>query len=227
MKDCPKCGDKHDRTGKFCSRSCANSRLFSEETKNKQREALLRFWEDKRKKSYCCICNDEYVKKKYETKCPKCISIYLEIRNNTGDDKLIRTQHNKTRTQHNKVEYSTNLIITGKIHELCEPVIRRHVKRYLISKFGNICMICGITDWCGNPVPLVCDHIDGDSTNSLIDNFRNICCNCDALLPTHKSKNKGRGRIYDKQYRRKKALEDAGVGSPNALEMRSAHENGQ
>ena len=32
MKTCPKCESLHDKPGKFCSRKCANSRQFSEET---------------------------------------------------------------------------------------------------------------------------------------------------------------------------------------------------
>lgn len=33
MKQCPKCGTEHNKPGKFCSRVCANSRVFSEELK--------------------------------------------------------------------------------------------------------------------------------------------------------------------------------------------------
>lgn len=31
----------------------------------------------------------------------------------------------------------------------------------------------------GQPVPLVCDHISGDSTDNKFENFRLVCCNCD------------------------------------------------
>ena len=40
MKDCPKCGARHDNNGMFCSRSCANSRVFSDEAKHKKSIAL-------------------------------------------------------------------------------------------------------------------------------------------------------------------------------------------
>lgn len=33
MKNCPKCGNSHEKSGKFCSRSCANSRTWSDEDK--------------------------------------------------------------------------------------------------------------------------------------------------------------------------------------------------
>jgi Zn finger protein HypA/HybF involved in hydrogenase expression len=34
MKICPKCGTEHDKDGDFCSRSCANGRKHSDDTKN-------------------------------------------------------------------------------------------------------------------------------------------------------------------------------------------------
>jgi len=40
MKDCPKCGLKHVKTGTFCSRSCANSRVFSDDAKHKKSISL-------------------------------------------------------------------------------------------------------------------------------------------------------------------------------------------
>jgi hypothetical protein len=36
MKNCPKCNTPHDKPGIFCSRKCANSRVFSEESKQKK-----------------------------------------------------------------------------------------------------------------------------------------------------------------------------------------------
>jgi hypothetical protein len=58
------------------------------------------------------------------------------------------------------------------------------------------CSICDIEEWMGQSVPLVVDHIDGNHNNNLPSNFRFVCCNCDALLPTFKAKNKGNGRAY-------------------------------
>ena len=44
MKKCPKCDCNHEKSGKYCSRSCANSRVFTEETKQKKRESGLEFY---------------------------------------------------------------------------------------------------------------------------------------------------------------------------------------
>jgi predicted nucleic acid-binding Zn ribbon protein len=68
------------------------------------------------------------------------------------------------------------------------------VRRYLIMKLGLRCQICGITDWQGQPTPVIMDHIDGNSTNCSRDNIRLICPNCDALLPTYTGRNRGNGR---------------------------------
>ena len=99
---------------------------------------------------------------------------------------------------------TNSLIESGEYLKHCEASIRKHVKRYLISQLGNICEICSLETWNGQPIPLVCDHIDGDSLNNKLENFRNICPNCDALLPTFKSKNRGKGRKYDRDYMNKR-----------------------
>jgi hypothetical protein len=41
MKNCPKCNNIHYKLGKYCSRSCANSRIHTEDTKLKIQKSLL------------------------------------------------------------------------------------------------------------------------------------------------------------------------------------------
>lgn len=41
MKNCPKCNTVHYKPGTFCSRQCSNSRIFSEESKQKKSIANL------------------------------------------------------------------------------------------------------------------------------------------------------------------------------------------
>ena len=68
------------------------------------------------------------------------------------------------------------------------------VRRYLINKFGAKCQICEREKWGDRVIPVVMDHIDGNSTNWDRSNLRLICPNCDALLPTYKARNRGNGR---------------------------------
>jgi hypothetical protein len=102
-------------------------------------------------------------------------------------------------------ERRKQIVEGGLLVNYCEAVARRYAKAYLIDTQGNKCSICGITEWLGSEAPLVCDHISGDSSDNKIENFRLVCCNCDAKLPTFKSKNRGRGREYDRLYRQKRA----------------------
>ena len=115
--------------------------------------------------------------------------------------------HNKGKTNLNKInERIIKNVENGMLSSFSEVTARRTAKAYLIIKNGHKCSICETSEWMGSPVPLVCDHISGDSTNNNISNFRLVCCNCDAQLPTYKSKNRGNGRVYDRNYRRNKVL---------------------
>lgn len=57
------------------------------------------------------------------------------------------------------------------------------------------CYICGITEWNGQELPLILDHINGVNDDNRICNLRLVCSNCDSQLPTYKSKNRKAGRV--------------------------------
>lgn len=189
MKICPKCGTEHSKPGKFCSRKCANSRTFSEETNRLKSKSAKKYWEPLLKTDPCKGgCGKFLYRNTYKSYCEDC----LEAKKIT---KIIQPKV----TKQTGIEHSRYLISSGEIHSHSEASIRRHMKRYLIDTLGSKCSICETDTWCDKPVPLVCDHIDGDSTNSSMSNFRLVCCNCDAQLDTFKSKNRGRGRSYDRE----------------------------
>ncbi len=75
----------------------------------------------------------------------------------------------------------------------------RTIKRCVLKRDGHKCVICHNEKWMGEPIPLIMDHIDGNSDNNKGDNLRLVCGNCDMLLPTYKSKNKGNGRAVRRQ----------------------------
>ncbi len=74
-------------------------------------------------------------------------------------------------------------------------------KRYLLETQGHKCAIpnCGISEWHGQPVLLICDHINGNSEDWSLTNLRLICSNCDAQTPFYKARNKGNGRHSRRQ----------------------------
>ena len=78
----------------------------------------------------------------------------------------------------------------------CNITIGQISKRYLLEIRGVQCEICKLKEWCGKPVPLILDHIDGNSENNGLTNLRLVCGHCDMQLPTYKSKNRGKGRAY-------------------------------
>lgn len=79
---------------------------------------------------------------------------------------------------------------TGKYQES----LSAFVKRWLREKNGGECSVCKQNQWMGKPIPLIADHIDGNSRNSRPDNLRLVCGNCDMQLPTYKGRNAGKGR---------------------------------
>lgn len=46
MKKCPKCDTEHNKNGTYCSRSCANSRIWTEDQKKQRGETLKKFISD-------------------------------------------------------------------------------------------------------------------------------------------------------------------------------------
>jgi len=73
-------------------------------------------------------------------------------------------------------------------------------KRYLVETKGYKCELCSINEWYGKRLPLILDHISGNSDDWRLENLRLVCSNCDSLLPTYKSKNKGQGRVWRRKH---------------------------
>ena len=76
--------------------------------------------------------------------------------------------------------------------------ISGHLRRYLIEKFKNKCVLCG---WAKKHpitgiVPLEIEHVDGNSENNQESNLKLLCPNCHALTPFYKNLNRGNGRKW-------------------------------
>lgn len=75
--------------------------------------------------------------------------------------------------------------------------VSNHIRKYMILTHGEKCSKCGWAEI--NPftkkVPIVLDHVDGNSTNCKEINLRLLCNNCDSLTATFKGANRGSGRV--------------------------------
>jgi endogenous inhibitor of DNA gyrase (YacG/DUF329 family) len=82
-------------------------------------------------------------------------------------------------------------------------------RKYLIHKYGAICMECGwskINPYTGK-VPIQMDHIDGNAENNDLSNLKLLCPSCHSLTPTYGALNSGHGKREKRnQSRRKKNL---------------------
>lgn len=77
-----------------------------------------------------------------------------------------------------------------------EPASHITYRFYLIHSFGAKCMLCGWDkiNLTSKKVPIEMNHVDGNSTNTKLDNLELICPNCHSLTPHYKGLNKGKGR---------------------------------
>ncbi len=123
-------------------------------------------------------------------------AIQKRIPNYKGNKGLKQKKHESS----NSIESIKKLFETGEYKKFHENTLRSKAKKLLIFKNGHICSICKLSIWNKQPIPLTCDHIDGNSQNCDLENFRIICANCDRQQSTYGSKNKGKGRIYSKKY---------------------------
>lgn len=111
-------------------------------------------------------------------KCEKCGNNILQRQNKKYcSDKCARSD--RLEKTHQKWEES------GKFPS------QRAARSYLLHHNGSCCSICGTKKWMDQDVPVVMDHINGNSDDHSINNCRLVCRNCDGLLDTFCYRNKG------------------------------------
>ncbi len=170
---CQKCGKEHDGSfgsGKFCSRACANSRIRTDELKErvskklrKREKVVIKFCANCKKDlngktRYCSDeCRNEWrsklaLTKRYRFKEPEFLAKLLAIRNSQNEQKAF-----------------DNLEAFGS---------RSSIRKYLIRFRGNKCQECGISSWNSKELSLEVHHIDGNCKNNKDDNLLLLCPNC-------------------------------------------------
>ena len=83
-------------------------------------------------------------------------------------------------------------IPTDEILEGKHPQYQTNKLRLRLIKEGikdERCEICGIEDWLGERLAFELDHIDGNSSNHLLENLRVVCPNCHSQTETYRAKN--------------------------------------
>lgn len=71
---------------------------------------------------------------------------------------------------------------------------------YLKRLRGDVCEVCGISEWNGKKITLQVDHVDGNRTNNDFLNLKILCPNCHSQTETYGSKNvsdEGKGKMKD------------------------------
>ena len=181
------------KQNKFCTKSCAAT--FNNKGVRRHGKAPL----------LCATCN--LPTRNYKTKfCSEKCSIEYKSTNKQSNKISICHCGNIIKTlnksfcsnqcfQHKKMKDKYNLMKTKNI-----PIGPNSLRNIMLYVCDNKCEICNRAEWNNQPIPVVIDHIDGHSNNNKLSNLRIICCNCDALLPTYKGRNKN----SDRQSRRKR-----------------------
>lgn len=202
--ECKKCGVIIDISygsglfcGSKCSRSYSNSRCDDDLLKDaicyKCGSAHMIKKRASEKLTMCSNCKDSTIKKRYyvtkKRKVKVMVKLYCEHCGNERSRYSKRCCSNKCDAVLKRIEKFANIEMTNGVGHEC-----RSLKKYLIEKRGHHCCICNYSIWNNKPILLIMDHINGRASDNRLENLRLVCGNCDAQLPTYKSKNKNSDR---------------------------------
>ena len=187
------CNKEHDGSfgsGRFCCRSCANSRG-------------PRSYETREKISKTITGGKEYIEREKYNSCQYCGKVFKT--------KQEKKYCNHTCQQNYQYEEFIKNWKEGKHNGFQKNgyKVSNQIRRYLWIKHDNKCSRCG---WdTPNPITgkpfLEIEHIDGDYTNNRPENLDLICPNCHSLTTTYRALNYGkaieRQKYFDNSHRNK------------------------
>ena len=169
-----KCGKEHDGSfgsGRFCCRSCANSRG-------------ARSYETKKKVSETLSGGKPYIPREVYTHCLNC------------GKKLLDNYRKKYCNHQCQWEYTYKQYIERWKQGLEKgsndnEYLSRHIRRYMFEIYDNECQECGWsrTNIHTGNIPLTVHHIDGNCKNNKEENLELLCPNCHSLTDNYGSRN--------------------------------------
>ena len=133
---------------RFCSRKCSNTRVHSEECKEKIGVSVKESWVGEKR---------------------------IRAGNNGGrlfteeDRKKGRETSRQKANQRNK-----EFVLKGEYYKLSTKVRRK----YILEESDYTCNSCKQKEWLGKPIPLEIHHKDGNKSNNERSNLEALCLNC-------------------------------------------------
>ena len=121
MKICPKCNAPHEKLGTFCSRSCANSRTWTEEDKKKKSVSVKKFFDENGHPGFSKH-GWKHSEKDKELKRQKTIEFWDKKGRRTPEQLALKNRITSSRyraKQKNATPDDANKILIKKIYELC------------------------------------------------------------------------------------------------------------
>jgi len=202
---CKKCGAEFDAlqkevrrgSGKFCSRTCANSRPRTDPKRTNVSCAQCRvhIWVKpsrmaKATRSFCSrTCKDGFF-----SKVKRCAVCQRFVTNNRST-----FCSNKCHVQHRRQCFIASWLrgdVSGTSGAGRSMRVAAIIRHHLLDAAGHKCSRCGWSEM--NPisgkVPLTIDHVDGNASNSSPENLVVLCPSCHSLTPTYGALNRGFGR---------------------------------
>lgn len=219
------CNKEHDGSfgiGAYCSKTCSNKKIISEETKQKislklisnnreeviSYEDALNYIKEKLTKKY----NGLYIYDKLTTinrskdiliKCKKHNYVKIKLKSHISGKhcpECFKEENSKNKSR------LRNLTVSKNKYMLFENLSENRIKTFIRKEQNNRCNKCNEFSWNNKKIPLDLEHIDGDHYNNKRENVECLCPNCHSLTPTWRGRNKSNNTNKKVLFKRENVL---------------------